>query len=208
MVISKPFAGWVTFTFAHDTGMTDFSASYLTDVPLDLLDSAIEYLKYHKSVCIDFDAEGRGSWHLILSEYDCYIIDDGTRITRHLKQDGDEIIKDILTYINMYLDDWVDWLCYDEHDNKDVYNDILSNKFYILKVLFNNCNRIHNYNIINKEELLNAIYNFCATNPFQTCEICPCKKLCYNKYKPKPDYMNCCDIFEEWLYEESENNTI
>ena len=85
-------------------------------------------------MCVDFDAEGSGTWKLIISEYECYVIcdDEFTRIYS-FTENGDEIAKDILKYIEMYFEDWVDWLCWDE--SEDIYIDILSNKFYILKVL-------------------------------------------------------------------------
>lgn len=200
MVISKPISGWTKFNF----GGVDFSASYITEVPIDILDGAIEYVKYNKSVCVDFDAEGSGTWKLIISEYECYVIcDDEFPRIYSSTENGDEIVKDILKYIEMYFEDWVDWLCFDEYDKTDgIYNDILSDKLYILKALINKDPRLCNYKAISKKEILDAIDNFYTPNVFQTCKVCPCNKFCHTKYKEKPDYMNCCDIFKEWLQEE------
>jgi len=75
-MISNPMYGWCTFQLGEFKG----HASYLTDVPIDLINAFIEYRKTGKAV-VNFDEEG-SFFTLILSQYNnnIFIIEDRDEI--------------------------------------------------------------------------------------------------------------------------------
>lgn len=105
-MFSKPETGWVDINI----GNYEISASYLTDIPMDFLNSLINSLENNLPFSVFIDEEGIEN---ILCAYyhGVFIITmDGSNV-EYKKIDMDfntfraEIVKDIETYLN----DWIDW---------------------------------------------------------------------------------------------------
>lgn len=108
-MIRKPEHGWCEFKL----GTFKAQASYLTDVPFDLLKSFINHFSLKENTCVYFDREGAEFYFVITFDY-CYIIseDDKSELFTINMLDKDlahQLINDIKTYI----DGWANWECYD-----------------------------------------------------------------------------------------------
>ena len=109
-MLDKPEFGWVGI----DIGDCHIGASYLTDVPFDLLDGFIDCMVNHKTVAIDFDEEG-SSGYLVLSGNVAYVFTVREDIKAENEQFyvGDlarELVKDIQD--NIY--GWASWQTFNE----------------------------------------------------------------------------------------------
>lgn len=97
MVINNPKYGWCDFKLGDFNGR----ASYLTDVPVDLLEAFIDYFERGQGVVV-FDEEG-SYFTLILTRYNwgIYLIEDRDETVLHDFSDMDintlakELIDDI-----------------------------------------------------------------------------------------------------------------
>lgn len=69
-MISKPWAGWCNFDLDNFHGRP----SYLTNVPIDILESFINYWENGTGISIYFDEEG-SSFNLVVDPYNVYIIE-------------------------------------------------------------------------------------------------------------------------------------
>lgn len=112
-MFSKPEAGWVNINIGNYT----MSGSYLTDIPIDFLNSLINSLENNLPFSVLIDEEGIED--ILCAYYDevFIIIKDGNNV-EYKKIDMDfntfrvEIVKDIEIYFN----DWIVWSM--EHDSK------------------------------------------------------------------------------------------
>jgi hypothetical protein len=104
-MLSKPNFGWSTLQIG------DFydDVSYLTDVPLDCLESMIRALKYHIPFVVQFDTEGS---YIILTSCDyiytttvTYWNNDGIQI-KEFNIGLIELAKDLYNDINSNINDW------------------------------------------------------------------------------------------------------
>lgn len=113
-MLSTPRAGWTTITI----GEWSDRASYLTDVPMDLLNGFIEYPDV--PFVVEFDAEG---W-----EFEVVINQDFTNMIKYNDIDDIEVYKsvyiskqalalEVANDIELDLDGWSGWFgLYDESD--------------------------------------------------------------------------------------------
>ena len=101
-MISNPKYGWCNFK------LDDFEGhpSYLTDVPVDILDAFIDF--YTKGLGIAyFDEEGT-DFMLILSPYSVFIIEEKDKPILHCYKDIDvmELENELINDIESNIDKW------------------------------------------------------------------------------------------------------
>lgn len=119
-MFSAPEYGWVNITLGDFTSR----ASYLTDIPLDLLNALISAYKHGTMPAVDFDAEGWG-FTAVASMYSqkVYIILDKEEVPElftvdmAMKEFADEVNEDITTYLH----EWTlfTWNDYDVSDTEE-----------------------------------------------------------------------------------------
>lgn len=108
--------GWVTV----DLGSFSDRASYLTDIPVDMLESLIHSYEKGVPAVIKFDAEG-WEYIMVIDDFCTYIIDescrndneclngDGKKLLTTVEISKNVIVGEILMDIIHDLDDWVMW---------------------------------------------------------------------------------------------------
>lgn len=113
-MFSTPECGWTNITLGDFTSR----ASYLTDIPLDLLNALISAYRHGTMPAVDFDAEGWG-FTVVASMYSqkVYIILDKEEtpelftVDMTMNEFVNEVNKDIATYLH-------EWTLFD-HDVTD-----------------------------------------------------------------------------------------
>lgn len=106
-MLSNPRYGWCNFKLGDFKGRP----SYLTDVPVDILDA---FISYHTNRCgiAYFDEEG-SSFILIFSPYSVFIIEEKDKPILHCYDDIDinnlenELINDIESNIDKWATEFV-----------------------------------------------------------------------------------------------------
>ena len=103
-MISNPKYGWCDFKLGNFTG----TPSYLTNVPMDLLDACIDYYTRRYGVA-HFDEEG-SEFILLLEGYTPYIIEEKDDVKVHAFYDLNikDLAKEVITDIISNLDGWCD----------------------------------------------------------------------------------------------------
>ena len=102
-MFSKPKYGWTHVSI----GDFDGSASYITDVPIDVLDAFIDFYKLHKNICVDFDEEGSTFVLVVVSDIDIYIISEREQIiTYKIDTNINELTNEIISDFEKYIKDW------------------------------------------------------------------------------------------------------
>lgn len=103
-MISNPEHGWCNFKLGDFKGV----ASYLTDVPLDLINAFIDYHEKGSGVVI-FDEEG-SYFTLVLTAYNCgiYIIEEKEECITHSFWDMniEDLEKELISDIESNLHGW------------------------------------------------------------------------------------------------------
>ncbi len=105
-MFSKPKVGWVDINIGGYT----INGSYLTDIPMNFLDSLISSLKSNLPISIFIDEEG--SEDIICAYYDeVYIIVKHCDDVEYKKIDMDfnSFRKDIINGIEANLNQWINW---------------------------------------------------------------------------------------------------
>ena len=104
-MIKKPRYGWCDFKLGDFTGF----ASYLTDVPVDLIDAFIDYYNKGYGVVV-FDEEG-SFFTLVLARYNnsIYIIEDRNKMLLHdfSHMNPDDLAKELIDDLENNLDEWI-----------------------------------------------------------------------------------------------------
>ena len=107
-MISNPEHGWCNFKLGDFKGV----ASYLTDVPLDLINAFIDYHEKGSGVVI-FDEEG-SYFTLVLTAYNCgiYIIEEKEECITHSFWDMniEDLEKELISDIESNLHGWSEFL--------------------------------------------------------------------------------------------------
>lgn len=102
-MFSKPKYGWTHVSI----GDFDGSASYITDVPIDVLDAFIDFYKLHKNICVDFDEEGSTFVLVVVSYVDIFVISEREQvITYKIDMNVDELANEIISDFEKYIKDW------------------------------------------------------------------------------------------------------
>ena len=105
-MFSKPEAGWVDINI----GNYEISASYLTDIPMDFLNSLINNLENNLPFSVFIDEEGIEN--ILCAYYDgiFIIIKNGNNVEyKKIDMDFNTFRADIVKDIEIYLNDWIDW---------------------------------------------------------------------------------------------------
>lgn len=145
-MLINPDAGWVQIKI----GEFEDRASYLTDVPIDILEGLIKLYTEHEPVAIRFDAEG-WDYIVIIDHYQTYIIDytyrtddeylnseDEKQILTIVEICKDNLAKEFVLDIERDYDKWVHWMYYDEKDIIAERKELLDTKLLELKSLIKN----------------------------------------------------------------------
>lgn len=113
-MISNPKYGWCNFDLENFHG----TPSYLTDVPIDLLNCIIEYIETGCSSCW-FDGEGT-NFTFVLTPYDVYIISesDSSKLYNFNNIESNNLIKEIINDIESNIDEWSWFNSFDENEHK------------------------------------------------------------------------------------------
>ena len=105
-MFSRAKGGWVDINIGGYT----INGSYLTDIPMDFLDSLISSLKSNLPISIFIDEEGTEN---IICAYfnEVYIIVKNGDDVEYKKLDMDFNLfrKDIINGIEMNLNEWINW---------------------------------------------------------------------------------------------------
>ena len=112
-MFSKPAAGWVNINIGHYT----ISGSYLTDIPMDFLNSLINSLENNLPFSVFIDEEGIED--ILCAYYDevFIIIKDGNNVEyKKIDMDFNTFRAEIVKDIEIYFNDWIVWSM--EHDSK------------------------------------------------------------------------------------------
>lgn len=108
-MLTKPKYGWTDLTLNNENY---YRASYLTDVPFDLLEAFNDSLQDDKEVNVEFDAEG---W-----EYELRCNEKGSKIAVDDYSDIEDssskktiydLAKELIQDIERYFEDWIEWDC-------------------------------------------------------------------------------------------------
>lgn len=131
-MFTKPKNGWTSLKL----GNFEDRASYMTDVPNDCLDAFIQALEYYDPCTIYFDAEG-WDYFLIIHHSQSYIVHCKNETPEVFVIDltNEQLAQKLIDNIELYLDEWAGWLCYDDNIDLEANKTDLLNKISILKNL-------------------------------------------------------------------------
>lgn len=111
MIISNISAGWCSFDLDGFHG----HPSYITPVPIDILEGLLHYLEYG-TCTISFDEE-RSYFHLILTEYNTYIIEEKDKaILISISEDPNDVAAILYDDVINNKETWIEWLSDNERD--------------------------------------------------------------------------------------------
>ena len=112
-MISEPKHGWSTFKLGDFEG----TPSYLTDVPLDLLDAFLDY--HYKGIGMAwFDEEGT-EFTLVINPYSLFIIaerDENTTLYDFSELNVGDLEKELIEDIEKNLNGWSEFLTTDDRE--------------------------------------------------------------------------------------------
>lgn len=134
-MISNPKCGWCNF----DLGTFHGTPSYLTDVPIDLLEA---FISFHTtgSGTVTFDEEG-SCFHLVITRYDwgIYIIEKRDQVYLHDFSEIDiwSLEKELIEDIEKDLNGWA-YFSTDCDDEKEIaaHKKMIENKIKILRNMY------------------------------------------------------------------------
>ena len=113
-MISNPKHGWCNFELGKFKG----TPSYLTDVPIDLLDAFIDYYIKGYGVAV-FDEEG-SYFTLVLTQYNCgiFIIEEKDNSILHdlSNFDADDLKEELIRDIERELNGWSEFITDDDQE--------------------------------------------------------------------------------------------
>ena len=119
-MISNPKNGWCNFKLGDFEG----TPSYITDVPIDLLDAFIDYYTRGYGLAY-FDEEG-SEFTLLLTWYGVYIIEEKDNVKSHVFYDLNisDLAKEVIADIETNLDGWCNDFMYYSF-SKEIFNERL-----------------------------------------------------------------------------------
>ena len=128
-MISNPKHGWCNFELRTFEG----TPSYLTDVPIDLLNAFIDY---HTKGCgiAWFDEEGT-EFSLIITPYSLFIIEEKDKPILHdfSEMKIDNVEKELIEDIENDLIGWSNFITDNDSDEITIHRDEIRQKLAILK---------------------------------------------------------------------------
>lgn len=131
-MISNPKHGWCTFSIGKDKehSFTD-RASYLTNVPLDLLNAFFSYQENGYG-CVVFDAEGH-EYTLVLTAYNqsIYIIDGDNHLIDFSNLRAEDLMKELIEDIESDLENWISFSAFDKKEEEENRKNIMDLLFLL-----------------------------------------------------------------------------
>jgi len=135
-MFTKPESGWADFTIGDFTDR----ASYLHDIPFDVLNAIIDSVMTWQPIIFKLDAEG---WEniIVIDNYDTHIINDknesGFQLISIVIKKND-LISEIINSINSNIDEWASW-GYKDRNSKNIVDrkEMLLMKISEIKRLYN-----------------------------------------------------------------------
>lgn len=133
-MISNAKYGWCTFQIDEFIG----SPSYLTDVPVELLDAFIDY--YERGYgCAEFDEEGSDFTFLITAyNLNIFVISRREELKLYdfsMTKDIDKLAEELIEDIEFHMYDWINFSVTDDSEELKIRRDILREKIVKLKKL-------------------------------------------------------------------------
>ena len=115
-MISNPKNGWCNFKLDDFEG----TPSYITDVPIDLLDAFIDYYTRGYGLAY-FDEEG-SEFTLLLTWYGVYIIEEKDNVKSHVfyNLNISDLAKEVIADIETNLDGWCNDFMYCSFSKEDL----------------------------------------------------------------------------------------
>lgn len=115
-MILNPKNGWCNFKLGDFEG----TPSYITDVPIDLLDAFIDYYTRGYGLAY-FDEEG-SEFTLLLTWYGVYIIEEKNNVKSHVFYDLNisDLAKEVIADIETNLDGWCNDFMYYSFSKEDL----------------------------------------------------------------------------------------
>lgn len=130
-MISNPKHGWSNFDLKAFHG----TPSYLTDVPVDLLNAFIQYHTTGTGV-VWFDEEGT-EFTLVITPYSLFIIEEKDEPVLHnfSEMNIDNLEKELIENIEKDLTGWSEFIIDDDREEVIMHRDEIRNKIAMLKEL-------------------------------------------------------------------------
>lgn len=130
-MISNPDCGWCDFDLKTFHG----TPSYLTDVPVDLLNAFIQYHTTGTGAAW-FDEEGT-EFTLVITPYSLFIIEEKDEPILHdfSEMNIDNLEKELIEDIEKDLISWSEFITGDDREEVIVYRDEIRKKIVMLKEL-------------------------------------------------------------------------
>ena len=115
-MISNPKNGWCNFKLGDFEG----TPSYITDVPIDLLDAFIDY--YTRGYGLAYFDEQGSEFTLLLTWYGVYIIEEKDNVKSHVFYDLNisDLAKEVIADIETNLDGWCNDFMYYSFSKEDL----------------------------------------------------------------------------------------
>lgn len=109
-ILGTPKYGWTHIKL----GEFECSGSYLTDIPIDWLESIKNSLRSWTTLCLFTDNEGTNSYIIVddVVSYAFTTIDNINVAT--IWEYSKDIIRQIVSDIESDFEAWVDWMCYED----------------------------------------------------------------------------------------------
>ena len=134
-MISNPKNGWCDFQL----GTFEGSPSYLTDVPVDLLDAFIDYYTKGQGMAW-FDEEGT-EFTLVITPYSLFIIEEkkGSVLHDFSEMNVEKLAKELINDIEKDLTGWsVEFVMSDDQEEIKLHRETIRQRIAKLKKLLEN----------------------------------------------------------------------
>lgn len=130
-MINNPKYGWCDFNLKSFHG----TPSYLTDVPIDLLEAFIQYHTTGTEI-VWFDEEGT-EFTLVITPYSLFIIEEKDEPILHNFSEIkiDDLEKELICDIEKDLIGWSEFITSDDREEIIMHRDEIRNKIAMLKEL-------------------------------------------------------------------------
>lgn len=128
-MISEPRHGWCNFKLRTFEG----TPSYLTDVPVDLLDAFLDY--YYKGMGMAwFDEEGT-EFTFIITPYSLFVIEEKGKPILHdfSEMKIENLARELISDIENDLEGWVEFTTEEDHEEKLQHNNEIRQRIAKLK---------------------------------------------------------------------------
>ena len=128
-MISNPKYGWCDFKLGTFKG----APSYLTDVPVDLLDAFIDYYTKGQGMAW-FDEEGN-EFTLVINPYSLFIIEEKAESVLYdfSEMNVEKLAKELINDIEKDLTGWSEFLTDDDQEEIKLHRDAIRQRIAKLK---------------------------------------------------------------------------